>query len=168
LEAYTGIVTGFKSTDQGVYLLVDPKAFNDGTFQVTLLLSHSSTILDLIQRCLADDERSESTVRLCFGLIGDLADCFHSGQLKQLLLSEWVAAELRNKRGMSPETKKTMRWAREVRVLSARRTRLTAIPCRWSSVQPHRTEWTPSTCSTSHLTRGLIPCVSHFFLTLTV
>ncbi|KIM58066.1 hypothetical protein SCLCIDRAFT_1218905 [Scleroderma citrinum Foug A] len=97
LEAYTGIVTGFKNTGQ-----------------VGLLLPHSSTILDLIQRCLADDERSESTVRLCFGLIGDLADCFHTGQLKQLLLSEWVAAELRNKRGMSPETKKTMRWAREM------------------------------------------------------
>ncbi|KIJ60940.1 hypothetical protein HYDPIDRAFT_169967 [Hydnomerulius pinastri MD-312] len=97
LEAYTGVVTGLKNTDK-----------------VQLLLPHSGSILELIQRCLADDERSESTVKLCFGLLGDLADCFPNGQLKQLLLSEWVASELRSKRGMSPETKKTMRWAREM------------------------------------------------------
>ncbi|KAF8548410.1 ARM repeat-containing protein [Imleria badia] len=97
LEAYTGIVTGFKNTDK-----------------VQLLLPHSSNILELIQRCLGDDEHSETTVKLCFGLLGDLADCFPNGQLKQLLLSEWIASELRNKRGWSQETKKTMRWAREV------------------------------------------------------
>ncbi|KAF8841836.1 ARM repeat-containing protein [Paxillus ammoniavirescens] len=97
LEAYTGVVTGFKNTDK-----------------VHLLLHHSSNILELIQRCLADDERIESTVKLCFGLLGDLADCFPNGQLRQLLLSEWIASELRSKRGMSQETKKTMRWAREM------------------------------------------------------
>ncbi|KAI6002203.1 armadillo-type protein [Pisolithus orientalis] len=97
LEAYTGIVTGLKNTEK-----------------VGLLLSHSSTILELTQRCLADEERTESTLKLCFGLIGDLADCFPNGELKQILLSEWIALELRSKRGMSPETKKTMRWAREM------------------------------------------------------
>ncbi|KAH7882223.1 armadillo-type protein [Phlebopus sp. FC_14] len=100
LEAYTGVITGFKNSDK-----------------VPLLLPHSSSILELIQRCLADDERSESTVKLCFGLIGDLADCFPNGQLKQLLLLEWIASELRSKRGMSPEAKKTMRWAREVQTV---------------------------------------------------
>lgn len=74
------------------------------------------TILELIQRCLADDERLDSTAKLCFGLLGDLADCFPDGLLKPYLLSEWVASELRSKRGMSSETKKTMRWAREVRI----------------------------------------------------
>ncbi|KAI6022914.1 armadillo-type protein [Pisolithus microcarpus] len=73
LEAYTGIVTGFKNTEK-----------------VGLLLPHSATILELTQRCLADEERTESTLKLCFGLIGDLADCFPD------------------------ETKKTMRWAREM------------------------------------------------------
>jgi len=97
LEAYTGVVTGFKNTDK-----------------VQLLLPHSSNVLEFIQRCLADDERTEPTVKLCFGLLGDLADCFPNGQLKQLFLSEWVASELRTKRGMSQETKKTMRWAREM------------------------------------------------------
>jgi importin subunit beta-1 len=81
---------------------------------VNLLLSHSQHILDLIQRCLADDERTDSLMRLSYGLLGDLADSFPTGQLKQLLLSNWIAAELRSKHRMPPETRKTMRWAREV------------------------------------------------------
>ncbi|EGN91784.1 hypothetical protein SERLA73DRAFT_100127 [Serpula lacrymans var. lacrymans S7.3] len=97
LEAYTGVVTGLKNTDK-----------------VSLLLPYSQSILELIQRCLADDERSDSVVKLSFGLMGDLADCFPNGQIKQLLLSEWIASELRSKRGMPTETKKTMRWAREM------------------------------------------------------
>ncbi|KAH7907378.1 armadillo-type protein [Hygrophoropsis aurantiaca] len=97
LEAYTGIVTGLKNTDK-----------------VTLLLPHSPAILELIQRCLGDDDRSESVIKLSFGLLGDLADSFPNGQLKQSLLSEWIASELRSKRGMPPDAKKTMRWAREM------------------------------------------------------
>lgn len=117
LEAYTGVVTGFKNTEKGMPPLCTflPRSLTSSPVQ--LLLPHSSNILELIQRCLGDDDRSETTVKLSFGLLGDLADCFPNGQLKQLLLSEWIASDLRNKRGMSPETKKTMRWAREVRSL---------------------------------------------------
>ncbi|KAG5653924.1 hypothetical protein H0H81_009281 [Sphagnurus paluster] len=97
LEAYTGIVTGLKKTEK-----------------VSLLLPHSPSILELIQRCLTDEERTDSLMRLSFGLLGDLADSFPGGQLKQLLLNNWVAAELRSKNRMPPETKKTMRWAREM------------------------------------------------------
>lgn len=82
---------------------------------VSLLLPHVATILELIQRCLADSDRTESTVRLAIGLIGDLADSFPKGEIKQLLLAEWIAAELRSKgRGQSPETKRTIKWARDV------------------------------------------------------
>lgn len=56
-------------------------------------------------------------MRLSYGLLGDLADSFPAGQLKQLFLSNWVAQELRSKHRMPPETKKTMRWAREVRLI---------------------------------------------------
>lgn len=56
-------------------------------------------------------------MKLSFGLIGDLADCFPNGQIKEQLLEEWIAHEFRSKRGMQQETKKTLRWAREVRVL---------------------------------------------------
>ncbi|GLB44148.1 putative importin-beta N-terminal domain [Lyophyllum shimeji] len=97
LEAYTGIVTGLKKTEK-----------------VELLLPHSTSILELIQRCLADEERTDSLARLSYGLLGDLADAFPNGQVKQLFLSPWVASELRSKHRMPPETKKTMRWAREM------------------------------------------------------
>ncbi|KAG6857029.1 hypothetical protein H0H87_010702 [Tephrocybe sp. NHM501043] len=97
LEAYTGIVTGLKKT---------PK--------VEILLPYAQDLLHLIQRCLTDEERTDSLVRLCYGLLGDLADSFPNGQLKQLLLNQWIASELRSKNRMPPETKKTMRWAREM------------------------------------------------------
>ncbi|KAI0351594.1 ARM repeat-containing protein [Trametes cingulata] len=97
LEAYTGIVAGFKNT---------PK--------VELLLPHVPSMLELCQRCLADSERTENTIKLAVGLIGDLADAFPNGQIKQYLLAEWIASELRMKSRVSPETKKTVRWAREM------------------------------------------------------
>ena len=81
---------------------------------MSLLLPHTSNILDLIRRCLADEERTDAIVRLSYGLIGDLADSFQQGQMKQLLLQQWLATELRTRSRMSTETKKTMRWAREV------------------------------------------------------
>jgi importin subunit beta-1 len=81
---------------------------------VTLLLPHSPAILELIHRCLADEERTDAVMKLSYGLLGDLADCFPDGQLKQVLLTEWVAVELKSKLRMPIETKKTMRWAREV------------------------------------------------------
>lgn len=80
-----------------------------------LLLPHVQSIMELIQRCLADSERTDISVRLCAGLIGDLADAFPDGQIKQYLLAEWIANELRTKARLPLETKKTIRWAREVR-----------------------------------------------------
>ncbi|KAK0463208.1 armadillo-type protein [Desarmillaria tabescens] len=97
LEAYTGIVTGLKNT---------PK--------VHILLPHAPAILELIYRCLSDEDRTEPVIKLSYGLLGDLADSFPGGQLKPLLLQSWVASELRTRQRMSPETKKTMRWAREM------------------------------------------------------
>ncbi|EMD35060.1 hypothetical protein CERSUDRAFT_116561 [Gelatoporia subvermispora B] len=97
LDAYQGVVAAFKNTDK-----------------VSLLLPHVPSILELVQRCLADSERTESASKTCIGLIGDLADSFPDGQIKQYLLAEWVASELRSKSRMSPETKRTLRWAREM------------------------------------------------------
>ena len=86
----------------------------DDPLLATLLLPHSQNVLELVQRCLADDERSDTLTRTAYGLIGDLAECFSGGQLKQLFLSQWVANELRSRARMPEETRKTMRWAREV------------------------------------------------------
>ena len=97
MEAYTGIVAGFKNT---------PKA--------ELLLPYAPSMLELVQRCLGDSEKTESTVKLAIGLVGDLADTFPNGQIKQFLLHDWLANELRTKSRLAPETKKTLRWAREV------------------------------------------------------
>lgn len=80
-----------------------------------LLLPYVQSMLELVQRCLADEERPESVVRLSLGLVGDLADAFPNGQIKQLLLTEWLSQALRQKTRLSGETKKTARWAREVR-----------------------------------------------------
>lgn len=71
-------------------------------------------MLDLIKRCLADEERQDTTVKQALGLLGDLADSFPHGELKSQLLQEWIASEVRNKRGLSSETKRTMKWAKEV------------------------------------------------------
>ncbi|KAI0744690.1 ARM repeat-containing protein [Earliella scabrosa] len=97
LEAYTGIVSGFKNT---------PK--------VEALLPHVPAILELVNRCLVDSEKTESTVKLAVGLVGDLADAFPNGQIKQLLLADWIANELRMKGRLAPETKRTLKWAREM------------------------------------------------------
>lgn len=118
LEAYTGIVGGFKNTEKGTsdvfiglfVVLIYPAA--------GLLLPHVPSILELVQKALADSERTESTIRLAIGLIGDLADTFPGGEIKQYLLAEWIASELRSRgRGVNAETKKTIRWAREVSML---------------------------------------------------
>ncbi|EJD04944.1 ARM repeat-containing protein [Fomitiporia mediterranea MF3/22] len=97
LEAYTGIVVGFKNTEK-----------------VQMLLPYAQSMLELVQRCLADEERPESLVKLAYGLVGDLADAFPNGQIKQLLLSEWLAQSLRQKARLSGDAKKTARWAREM------------------------------------------------------
>lgn len=96
LEAYTGIVTGFKNTDQ-----------------VEKLLPYTPPVLEFIQRCLSDEERSEAIVKSSYGLLGDIADSFPNGQLKQFLMVEWVAQHLRPKARVSSDCKPNLRWARE-------------------------------------------------------
>jgi hypothetical protein len=106
-----------------------------------ILLPYAQSILELVQRCLADDERSDTLTRTAYGLIGDLAECFSGGQLKQLFLSQWVANELRSRARMPDETRKTMRWAREVSfrsVLMLYELQLLKPLCRWSSWLPCR------------------------------
>ncbi|KAJ7619396.1 armadillo-type protein [Roridomyces roridus] len=98
LEAYTGLVSGFK-----------------GTEKVAALLPYVESILELIQRCSADEERTDAQMKLSYGLLGDLAEALQgSPQLKQSLLKPWIAQELRTKHRMPAETNKTRRWAREM------------------------------------------------------
>jgi hypothetical protein len=71
-------------------------------------------ILELVQKVLADDNSGEPLDKLAYGVIGDLADAFPSGELKPLLLAEWVAGSLVLRKGYDKETKTTVKWAREV------------------------------------------------------
>ncbi|PFH47543.1 hypothetical protein AMATHDRAFT_67559 [Amanita thiersii Skay4041] len=97
LEAYTGIVSGFKNTQDAA-----------------ALFEYVAQMLDLIQRCLQDEDRPDSLSKLAYGLLGDISDCFPQGQIKDLLLVPWITSELRNKSRLPAETKKTLRWAREM------------------------------------------------------
>jgi importin subunit beta-1 len=118
IEAYTGIVTGFKNTEQSEPLWIYFVAFILTFFTIFLagvLIPYVPSILEVIQRCLGDEERTEILIKLCIGLVGDLADCFPGGEIKQLLLADWIALELRQKGRLPAETKKTIKWAREVR-----------------------------------------------------
>ncbi|KIP03461.1 hypothetical protein PHLGIDRAFT_130117 [Phlebiopsis gigantea 11061_1 CR5-6] len=97
LEAYVGIVSAFKSTEK-----------------VGLLLPHVPAMLELCQKCVLDSDRPDGTTKLVIGLIGDLADAFPNGEIKSLLLEDWIASELRGRNRSSSELKKMARWAREV------------------------------------------------------
>ncbi|KAK6992247.1 importin N-terminal domain-containing protein [Favolaschia claudopus] len=81
LEAYTGLVGGFKATDV-----------------VSVLLPYVDSIFELIHRCFWDEERTDTQMKLSHGLIGDLAEALTgSPQLKQSLMKPWIAQELRAK-----------------------------------------------------------------------
>jgi len=74
-----------------------------------------------VQKVLADDNSGEPLDKLAYGVIGDLADAFPNGELKPLLLAEWIAASLVLRKGYDKETKTTVKWAREVTVPSISR-----------------------------------------------
>lgn len=79
-----------------------------------ILIPHVPAMLDLIQRTLADEERPDAVARLAIGLLGDIADAFPNGQVKDYLLADWVIGALKVK-GRGRELKTTVRWAKEVR-----------------------------------------------------
>lgn len=98
VEAYVGVVSAFRSTEPN------------------LLLPYVPVMLNFLQLAIEDEDRSEAVMRGGLGLLGDLADTFAQGQIKELLLQEWIANALKSGRGkgMSTETRKTARWTKEV------------------------------------------------------
>lgn len=97
IEAYVGIVTALKAGGKA-----------------DVVLPYVPSILDLLQRTLTDEDRTEALVKLGVGLIGDLADGYRNGELRQALLQEWILNSFKFKgRGYSPDTKKTLKWAKE-------------------------------------------------------
>ncbi|EJD36187.1 karyopherin Kap95 [Auricularia subglabra TFB-10046 SS5] len=96
LDAYVGIVSGLKPTEKKL-----------------ILVPHVPAMLDLIQRTLADEERPDSVAKLAIGLLGDIADAFPNGQVKDYLLADWITSALKVK-GRARDLKTTVRWAKEM------------------------------------------------------
>ncbi|KAG8858970.1 karyopherin beta [Tulasnella sp. 330] len=98
VEAYVGIITALKSGGKG-----------------HAIKPYVPSIMELLQRSLTDEERTETLVKLSVGLIGDLADAFRAGELRDSLMQEWILNALKIKgRGYSADTKKTLKWAKEM------------------------------------------------------
>ncbi|BGP19924.1 hypothetical protein JCM10213_002282 [Rhodosporidiobolus nylandii] len=99
LEAYTGVVGAVKTGGKS-----------------DLLLPYISSIFSFLHLVLTDQDRTDSILRSAIGLLGDLAEAFPNGQLKEPLNSPWVGEILkagRTKMG-GTETKKVAKWAREM------------------------------------------------------
>jgi hypothetical protein len=84
-----------------------------------------------------DEERSETTFQKAMGLIGDLADSFPGGELREQLLTEWIINNLLKgkPRLTTTEAKRTLKWAKEVRktqLCCASGIHLGPCHCRWS------------------------------------
>ncbi len=54
------------------------------------------------------------------GLVGDLAEAFPNGEIRDQLLAEWVVNNLvkSKPRGLTQEGKRTIKWAKEVREIA--------------------------------------------------
>lgn len=75
-------------------------------------MEHTPAMLKLVRQAY-EGEGADLTLKTAAGLIGDLAETFPNGQLRELLLSDWVVVMLKTKT-RNADLKKTLRWAREV------------------------------------------------------
>ncbi|KAJ2236247.1 karyopherin Kap95 [Coemansia sp. RSA 485] len=98
-EAFVGIVQGLKS---------------DGKAQ--LVLPQVQSILGFMSVVYNDQTRSEEATKAMIGLLGDLADAFVSGEIRDYLRSEWIHALIKEGRASPRGTsiREVSRWAREM------------------------------------------------------
>jgi importin subunit beta-1 len=84
-----------------------------------LILQYVPAIFDLLRRTVQDEERTELVFQKAMGLIGDLAEAFPNGEIRDQLLSDWIISNLlkAKPRGQTAEAKRTIKWAKEVRVV---------------------------------------------------
>ncbi|KAH8918742.1 ARM repeat-containing protein [Atractiella rhizophila] len=99
LEAYTGIVGGLKAAGK-----------------LDSLLPYTPSIFTFLHLALTDQDRPESILVSAIGLIGDLAEGFSGGQLKDILTSAWIDQVLKTAKTRTTEShkKKVVKWAREM------------------------------------------------------
>jgi importin subunit beta-1 len=85
--------------------------------QIALLAPHLPHLFEFMSTVYNDPERSDALLRNICGLLGDLAESFPGGEIKPLLISEWVnqcLKEGRSSRQNSATTREVARWAKEM------------------------------------------------------
>ncbi|KAH8915998.1 ARM repeat-containing protein [Atractiella rhizophila] len=99
LEAYTGIVSGLKTAGKA-----------------ESLLPYMPSVFTFLHLALTDQDRPESILVAAIGLIGDLAEAFSEGQLKDILSSAWIDQIFKTGklRLADQHKKKVLKWAREM------------------------------------------------------
>ncbi|PHH70124.1 hypothetical protein CDD82_7332 [Ophiocordyceps australis] len=86
----------------------------DGKTQI--LLQYVGNIFQLLKQIANDLNRSETLMRACMGVIGDLAEAFPYGELVTAFREDYVSVmikETKTNRDFQPRTIETARWARE-------------------------------------------------------
>ncbi|KAF9404839.1 karyopherin beta [Podila epigama] len=99
VDAYVGIVQGMKAGQRQ-----------------DMLVNHLPHVFEFLNTIFNDPNRSEAVLKNMIGLIGDLADSFPGGQIKSLLMADWIPACLKEGRNRHQPTvtKELARWAREM------------------------------------------------------
>ncbi|KAJ2001082.1 karyopherin Kap95 [Coemansia thaxteri] len=98
-EAFVGIVQGLKS---------------DGKAQ--LVLSQVQGILGFMSVVASDQTRSEDVTKTMIGLLGDLADAFPKGEIRDYLRADWIQELIKQGRAgaRGSALREHTRWAREM------------------------------------------------------
>ncbi|KAJ2844972.1 karyopherin Kap95 [Coemansia brasiliensis] len=98
-EAFVGITQGLKA---------------DGKAQ--LIHSHVQSIMGFMNFVYSDQTRSDDVTKAMIGLLGDLADAFPSGQIREFLQGEWIQALIREGRSSArgSSLRVVSRWARDM------------------------------------------------------
>jgi importin subunit beta-1 len=84
--------------------------------QAQLITPYIEAIFGLIRVIYNDTNRTEALLRSCCGVIGDLADAFPNGELREHFREDYLTAlarETRSNQDFLSRTRDTARWARE-------------------------------------------------------
>ncbi|KAF1954761.1 ARM repeat-containing protein [Byssothecium circinans] len=99
MDAWDGIIVAMKSSGK-----------------TQLLVQYLDSIFELLRIVQADNNRTENLLRSSCGVIGDLADAFPTGEIREYFRHDFLTAmtrETRANQDFSGRTRETGRWARE-------------------------------------------------------
>ncbi|KAJ1979530.1 karyopherin Kap95 [Dimargaris cristalligena] len=99
LEAFIGMVQGFKDTPQ-----------------VASLGPSVHVMVTFVNVLYSSEERSDALTRAMIGLLGDIAGAFPPGQLRELLAADWVSALIKEGRRSRTDSnlRSVSKWANQM------------------------------------------------------